>query len=168
MLQSLRHQLSRAMPVLLVAPLFAGTAWGGDLKAGFGRRNITPPIPILMAGFENRTQPADSVGNEIWSKALAFEDATGQKVVMVMVDLATMPQSMFDMAATRIMYRHGLDRAHVLINISHTHSGPLVDGWPAHTDREMMLRIEAYRNQVIDSMTESAMAAVADLQPADI
>src|ERR1039457_7350793 len=96
MLQSLRHQLSRAMPVLLIAPLFAGTAWGEALKAGFGRRNITPPIPILMAGFENRTQPADSVGNEIWSKALAFEDATGQKGVMVMVDLATMPQSMFD------------------------------------------------------------------------
>jgi len=96
------------------------------------------------------------------------EDAAGQKAVIVTVDLATMSQALFDLAAARIMERQGLDRAHVLINISHTHSGPVVDGWPAHTDREMMLRIETYRNKVIDSMVEAAGAAIADLQPSEI
>ena len=44
--------LRRTLPLVL---LLVGASWGGDFKAGFGRRQITPPIPIPMAGFENRT-----------------------------------------------------------------------------------------------------------------
>jgi hypothetical protein len=88
-------------------------------------------------------------------------------VIVITVDFAIMPKAMFDMIASRVTYRNGVDRSHVLINISHTHSGPML-GWPEHTDREMMLRIEAYRNKVIDSMAEAASAAVADLQPAEV
>jgi hypothetical protein len=41
MRQSLRHQWTGASPVLRIAPLFAGTVWGGDLKAGFDRRKAS-------------------------------------------------------------------------------------------------------------------------------
>jgi hypothetical protein len=156
-----------ATAALLLAPLLAGTLWGADFEAGFGRRQITPPIPIPMAGFENRTKPAESVANDLWTKALAFKDATGQKLIIITVDLVTMPQPMIDMVAARVTHRQGLDRSHLLINMSHTHSGPVLD-WPPHTDREMMHRIEGYRNKVMDSMAEAAAAAVADLQPAEI
>jgi hypothetical protein len=151
----------------LLTPLFAGALWGADLKAGFGRRQITPPLPILMAGFDNRTKPAESVANDIWVKSLAFQDSTGQKLIVITVDLVTMPREMIDMVAARVTYRQHIDRSHVVINMSHTHSGPALE-WPPHTDREMMLRIETYRNKVIDSMAEAAAAAVADLQPAEI
>jgi hypothetical protein len=156
-----------ATPALLLAPLLAGTLWGADFEAGFGRRQITPPIPILMAGFDNRTKPAESVANDLWTKALAFQDATGQKLIVITVDLVTVPQPMIDMVAARVTHRHNIDRSHLVINMSHTHSGPMLD-WPPHTDREMMLRIEAYRNKVIDSMADAGADAVADLQPAEI
>lgn len=156
-----------ATPVLLLAPLLAGTLWGADFKAGFGRRQITPPIPIPMAGFANRTKPAESVAHDTWTKALALEDARGQKLIVITVDLAIMPRAMTDMVAARVTHRQGIDRSHLLINISHTHSGPVLD-WTPHTDREMMHRIEGYRNKVMDSMAEAAAAAVADLQPAEI
>jgi hypothetical protein len=120
-----------------------------------------------MAGFDNRTKPAESIGQDLWTKALAFEDSKGQKLIIVTVDLATMPKEMFDMVAERIMYRNHLDRAHVVINLSHTHSGPEL-GWPAHTARDMMLRIETYRNHVLDAMAEAAAAAVGGLRPAEI
>ena len=153
--------------LVLLATLFAGALWGGDFKAGFGRRQITPPLPILMAGFDARTKPAEAVANDLWTKALAFEDSTGQKLIVITVDLVTIPQPMIDMVAARVTHQNNIDRSHLVINMSHTHSGPMLD-WPPHTEREMMQRIEAYRNHVIDSMTEAAAAAVADLQPATV
>ena len=164
---STKQRWSRALALLLMAPLCAGVAGAADFKAGFGRRNITPPIPIRMAGFENRTKPAEGVAHDIWTKALAIQDAGGQKLIVITIDLAIMPQSMEDLVAARVMSRNQVDRAHVVINVSHTHSGPAL-GWPEGTDRAMMLRIEAYRNRVIDAMTEAAGAAVADLQPAEL
>jgi hypothetical protein len=147
--------------------LFAGALCGADLKAGFGRRQITPPIPIPMAGFAARSKPAESVANDIWTKAVAFEDAAGQKFVIINVELATIPKAMFEMAAERVMYRHGIDRSHVLINVSHTHSGPVIGG-SVHGDQEMTLRIEAYRNKVIDSMADAGTDAIRDLAPARV
>jgi neutral ceramidase len=164
----LNNRLSRtATAVLLLATLCAGDLQGADLKAGFGRCQITPPLPILMAGFDNSTKPAESVATDLWTKALTLEDPTGRKVVVITVDLVTMPRAMIDMVAARVTDRHGLDRSQLVINMSHTHSGPRLD-WPANTDREMMLRIETYRNKVIDSMTEAAADAVGDLQPAKV
>ena len=159
--------MKHAIPALLLTPLLAGTLWGADFKAGFGRRQITPPMPIWMAGFENRTHPAESIAHDIWTKALAIEDAGGQKLIVITVDLATIPRAMTDMVASRVTHRHGIDRSHLVINISHTHSGPML-GWPSHTDREMMQRIEGYRNKVMDSMAAAAADAVADLQAAEI
>lgn len=159
--------LRTVIPALSLPLLLAGALSGADLKAGFGRRQITPPLPIPLAGFANRTKPAESVATDIWTKALAFEDPSGRKIVIITADLTTMPKSMFDVVADRVSYRAGIDRSHVLINISHTHSGPVV-GWSANTGREMMLRISAYRDHVLDSMTEAAVDAVRDLKPARI
>ena len=153
--------------ILASALLLVGASWGGDFKAGFGRRQITPPIPFPMAGFDARTKPAEGVAHDIWTKALAIEDAKGQKLIVSTIDMATMPRDMIDMVAARITHRQGIDRSHLLINISHTHSGPVLD-WSAHTDREMMSRIEAYRNKVMDSMAEAADEAVSKLQAADL
>ena len=47
--------MDRSNRVVAWLLLAAGMAWGGDFKVGIGRRNITPPIPIPMAGFDNRT-----------------------------------------------------------------------------------------------------------------
>jgi neutral ceramidase len=152
---------------LLIPTLFAGTLPAADFKAGFGRRQITPPMPIWMAGFAARTHPAESVTHELWTKALALEDSRGQKLIVIAVDLVTMPKAMIDMAAARVMRRHGIARAQLLINLSHTHSGPVL-AWPSNADREMIHRIEGYREKVMESMTEAAAAAVADLRPAQI
>jgi hypothetical protein len=153
--------------VLPIVMLLAGALCGADFKAGFGRRQITPPVPIWMAGFAARTHPAESIAHDLWTKAMAIEVARGQKLIVITVDLVTMPKAMLDMVAARVMHKHGIDRSHLLINFSHTHSGPML-GWPSSADREMMHRTEGYRNTVMDSMVESASAAVANLQPAQI
>jgi hypothetical protein len=157
--------MKRYAPLIVI--LAAGTLFGSDFKAGFGRRQITPPMPIWLAGFAARTHPAESIAQDIWTKALAIEDAKGQKLVVITVDLATMPKAMLDMVAARVMHRHAIDRSHLLINISHTHSGPALE-WPSNADREMIHRIEGYRSRLMDSMAAAADDAVEDLRPAQI
>jgi hypothetical protein len=164
-----RHQTLNTMRLsaVMLAPLLAGALCGADFKAGFGRRQITPPMPYWLEGFDNRAHAAESVAHDVWTKALALEDARGQKLIVITADLATMPVEMFDRVAARVMHRHGVDRSHVLINISHTHSGPMVRV-PPGVDRAMLHRIEGYRNSLMDSMAAAADDAVADLQPARI
>jgi neutral ceramidase len=151
----------------LMATLLTGTLFGADFRAGLGRRQITPPVPIWLAGFAARTHPAESVAHDLWTKALAIEDHRGQKVIVITVDLVKMPRAMIDMVVGRVTHRHGIERRNLLINFSHTHSGPVLD-WPADADRAMIHRIEGYRNRVMDAMTEAAAEAVADLRPARI
>lgn len=50
---------------LLIAVLAAATLCGADFKAGFGRRQITPPMPIWLAGFAARTHPAESIAHDL-------------------------------------------------------------------------------------------------------
>jgi hypothetical protein len=152
---------------LLLALLISGSLYGAGFKAGFGKRLITPPTPIWMGGFAARTHPSDGIAHDLYTKALALEDAKGQRLIVITVDLVNMPKAMTDMVAARVMHKHGIDRSHLLINFSHTHSGPSLT-WREGTDREMLHRIEGYRNKVMDSMTEAAAAAVADLRPAQI
>ncbi len=153
--------------LMLSMLLVAGNLCGAALKVGFGRQKITPPMPIWLAGFSARTHAAEGIAHDLWTKALAIEDGRGQKLIVITIDLVIMPKAMTDMVAARVTHRHGIARPNLLINFSHTHSGPSLS-WSQKTDREMMLRVEGYRNKVMDSMTEAAAAAVADLRPSRI
>lgn len=150
---------------LLLAPLMVATLAGADFKAGFGRREITPPIPIWMAGFAARTQPGDSIVHDLWTKAVALEDGKGERLLVITVEVVKMPKAMTDAVADRIHRRHGIERSRLLVNFSHTHSGPSFT-WNRGSDREMIRRIEKYRETVVDAITAAADQAIADLRPA--
>jgi hypothetical protein len=152
---------------LLIGLLLADVVCGAGFKAGFGTRKITPPMPIWLEGFAARTHPAEGIAHDIWTKALALQDAKGQKLIVITADLTTMPRDMLDMVAARVMHHHRIERSQLLINLSHTHSGPMLR-WPENADREMLHRIEGYRNTVMDSMTAAADDAVVGLRPARI
>ncbi len=132
--------------LMLSMLLVAGNLCGAALKVGFGRQKITPPMPIWLAGFSARTHAAEGIAHDLWTKALAIEDGRGQKLIVITIDLVIMPKAMTDMVAARVTHRHGIARPNLLINFSHTHSGPSLS-WSQKTDREMMLRVEGYRKQ---------------------
>ena len=44
-------------------------------RAGAAKVKITPQIAVPMAGFGNRTQPAEATSQDLWAKALVLEDA---------------------------------------------------------------------------------------------
>src|SRR5437762_2681186 len=65
-----------------------GPGWGASTswKAGAARIQITPAHSVWMTGFAARTNSSTGTLQELYAKALALEDASGQRAVLVTTD----------------------------------------------------------------------------------
>jgi neutral ceramidase len=139
-----------------------------DFKAGVARTRITPPLPIYLNGYAARTNPAAAVKTDLWAKALAVEDPQGARAVIVTTDLIGLPREVSEAVAERVRQKHGLTRAQVLLNSSHTHCGPVV--WPGLAmfafQPEEKAQILKFTRNLTENLTDIIGAALADLSPA--
>ena len=124
---------SRAVGALLALgalalSVSAQTGW----KAGVARVNITPRESIWLAGYGARTKPSEGVLQDIYAKALAFEDSDGVTTVLVTADLLGFTREMSETIAERARKKYGLPRERLAFNASHTHSGPVTEIGRAH------------------------------------
>jgi len=93
-------------------------------KAGVASVKITPETSIWMAGYASRKKPSEGVATDLWAKALAIEDPCGTRVVIVTLDLISVPRTLRDWLEAQVLAKHGLGRSSLLMNCSHTHCGP--------------------------------------------
>src|SRR5690242_1179328 len=56
-------------------------------KAGIATVTITPSQPIYLSGYANRTHASDGVVHDLKAKALAIEDKSRGRLVIVTTDL---------------------------------------------------------------------------------
>jgi hypothetical protein len=96
------------------------------LKVGVGSVTITPEGPIWMAGLAARTKPSEGKYQELFVKALAFQDGGGQRLVLVTSDLIGVTKTWREPVLEQVKKRFGLEPAHVLLNASHNHCGPVI------------------------------------------
>lgn len=115
--------ISTVFICLLSTSLHADT-W----KAGTARVDITPEKPIWMAGYGSRTQPSEGMIHPLWAKALALEDAEGNRAVIIGTDTLGMTKSIHATITDRLKASHDLDADQIMINASHTHTGPVLRG----------------------------------------
>jgi hypothetical protein len=93
-------------------------------KAGVAVVTLTPRTNLWMAGYAARNKPADGMETELHGKALALEDAKGTRLVMVTIDLIGVPRTLRLNLAKRCAEAYRLPPEGLLLNASHTHSGP--------------------------------------------
>lgn len=138
-------------------------------KAGLARVDITPQGSIMMAGYGFRDHPSEGVRQRLFAKALAIEDDRGRRSVMVTFDLVGMTRDVADPIAERVEKQYGLKRDQLLLNCSHTHSGPIV-GYRARTTYTLNAAQEAdvrrYTDKLIAQTVDLVGAALRDLSPA--
>ena len=79
---------------------------------------------LFMAGYASRKKPAEGKVQELFAKALALQDEQGNKLVFVTLDLIGVPQLLRHAVAERAEKEFKLPPANLVINASHTHSGP--------------------------------------------
>lgn len=100
----------------------AGSASGW--KAGVSAVVITPDKPMWMAGYASRTNASQGKIQDLYAKALALDDGTGNRLVIVTLDLITVPRLLRQKVEAAVLEEHHLPRESLLMNCSHTHSGP--------------------------------------------
>jgi hypothetical protein len=149
--------------------VMSGALAAADFKAGVARIDITPAGPIWMSGYASRKKPSEGVLQRLWAKALAIEDARKGRAVIVTTDLIGLPREVSDVVAARVLKAHGLPRAALLLNSSHTHTGPVVRPnliTMYELDEENDRRIAAYTRELTEKLVTVIGAALGDLQPA--
>ena len=161
------------MFLLFAAAVLAASPVAADphFKAGTATHKITPTEPLWMAGYSSRTKPCDTKHHDLWVKALALEDPAGTRCVLLTSDLCGIPRSLSEPVCTEVAKRTGLKREQILLNCSHSHSGPVVfdnlfDMYDLPPEQPAAIR--AYTDQLRGWMIETIVAAVKDLKPAKV
>ena len=96
-----------------------------NMRAGFGRAEITPPLGVELAGFGYYLgRKCESVRDPLYARAVLIEDGK-EKMLLVSCDVLGLSRRIAD----RILEEAGelgISRDHVLIVSVHTHTGPAV------------------------------------------
>jgi hypothetical protein len=102
-------------------------------RAGFAKIAITPPLGIELAGYgvylERR---ATEVHDELFARALALEDESGERVLLLSLDLVGLSWELSEAISVQAAGVAGLGAERVLVSSTHTHSGPAtlsLEGW---------------------------------------
>ena len=160
--------LFRISGALLLAVLQLNSA---SFRAGISRARITPELPVWLSGYAARTHSADRVRQDLWAKALAIDDGKGGRIVIVTTDLIGLPRNLTDAVAARCKTGFGLKRSELLLNSSHTHSGPAV--WSNlqtlfDMNPEDSARSKAYASKLETQLVQIAGEALGNLSPATL
>jgi hypothetical protein len=140
-----------------------------EWKAGVAVQVITPERLMWMAGYGNRTKPAEGKLTELYVKALALEDPQGGRLVLLTSDLVGIPRSLSEPVAEEVRKRTGLPRERLMLTVSHTHCGPVVRN-SLRTMYDMppdeAAKIGPYTDKLQSWMIDTIVRALADLKPA--
>lgn len=94
--------------------------------AGTATEVITPTESMWMSGWGARESPSEGVEQDLHAKAVSFEDADGNRSVLASVELLFVTREFRDAVAARCRDEYGLSPDALLLNATHTHSGPVV------------------------------------------
>ncbi len=121
-----------------------------------------------MAGYASRNKPSEGKSQDLFAKALALEDAAGSRVVIVTLDLISVPRALRDSVEKQVCQRRGLRPEGLLLNASHTHSGPVVRPGKSFYNLapEQERRVADYAAGLQEKLVALVGRAIADLAPA--
>lgn len=143
----------------------------GEWLAGVATTTITPDESLWLAGFASRTDPADDAETDLHAKALAVSDASGETVVLVSVEIISVPPALRRTLLDRCADRFGLGPESLAFTATHTHCGPVVQSFRGRMygiGDDLVDASLAYRDRLADDLVDVVGAALADREPATL
>ncbi len=140
-----------------------------DWKAGIAAVKVTPEGPIRMAGYASRNKPSEGVLMDLWAKALVLEDGDGRRGLLLTADLIGFNKQTSESLCRSVAKRTGLAREQILLNVSHTHTGPYTQMSrysrnPISDDQQQA--VERFLARLHEQLADVSARAMADLRPA--
>ena len=128
------------------------------LHAGVGRTTLTPPLGTPLIGYGGRERGADAIRDDIYATSLVLSDGE-TTVALVTCDLCALPIRQVRYVQRLIEERTGIPPAHVMINTSHAHSGPLTT-FNEETPESVRQVVVALLDGIAESVVQAAAALV--------
>ena len=140
-------------------------------KAGVARVVITPEGPMWMAGYGSRVHASEGKIQDLWAKALALQDANGKQSVLITLDLCAIPKDLSDRIRDRLRINNNLLREQIIINCSHTHSGPVIENSLNHIyplDEDQLKKVKTYTKELENKIVVLATSAFKSMESVDL
>lgn len=132
------------------------------LRVGFGSAVITPPMPVVLAGFGARKGLVSDVHDDLTVQAVVLVSAE-LTLCLLVLDLLMLGPDVADPLRAAVAAALEVPPSQVLTSCTHTHSGPAATrstkriGWPMP---------EGYLEVLRDGCVAAARSAVAAAEPA--
>ena len=97
------------------------------MLAGVARVDITPPLGLPLRGWAARTARAKSAHEPLLAQAVVVDDGAGGQAAIVALDLPHVGRGLTTTVRQQVQATTGIPPESVLLNASHTHSGPPLD-----------------------------------------
>ena len=160
-----------AIALVFFLTLRGVTASATPWQVGIAKTDITPRGPIWLAGYAARNHPAEGTLHPLWAKAMVIQDADGGRVAILTTDLIGLPSAISEALAKRIEAQTGIPRGRLLMNFSHTHSGPVIGGGAKVTyglSDELQAATEEYTRLLQDKLVAVVQEAAKSMRPANL
>jgi len=95
------------------------------LKLGTSKVDITPTVPVGLAGFVHRKEKTTEVYNELYVKTFVFRN-DGKVIVLIIADLIWWDSTIVEQLRGDIETKYAVPRVHICFHATHTHSGPQI------------------------------------------
>jgi len=142
------------------------------VAVGGAKVDITPELPIRLAGYQSRPAEATRVEAPLSARALAIGSDADGPVVLVTAEVIAVSETMSDAVAAAVRAKHpGLTRERIAVCATHQHTGPAIAGtipfmFSRDLPAEENARIERYAARLQEKLIEVTLAALADRRPA--
>lgn len=142
-----------------------------EWRAGVADVCITPDGSYWMAGYASRNSPSEGTLQDLYAKAIALDDADGSRLVIVTMDLIVIPKDLAEAVYRRVEEKYGVPKSRVLLNCSHTHTGPEVRATRADVysiPGVYVEKIREYASRLEDHLVDIVGQAIENQRPANL
>jgi neutral ceramidase len=141
------------------------------ITAGVARKVITPDAPVWLSGYASRTKPSSEILHDLWAKALVIGEDDKIGVIIVTIDIIGLSHEMSESIAEKVTTKYGIGRSQLLLNSSHTHSGPVI--WPSlgimyDLGKDDLKKLITYNDKLKGYIVDLIDMAIADLKPVNL
>jgi neutral ceramidase len=138
------------------------------MRAAWAEADITPPPGLPMGGRGPRFAPGTEILDPLIAQALVLEDDAGRQTLWVSVDQIGVDRETGSRLRHDLAEATGIPYAAVIVNFSHTHSGPMAGIEAYATDIPAPPELTAYDRTRDGRLVTLAHQAMQRLRPATL
>src|SRR5215475_10987291 len=159
------------LAIVLMAFLFSHRTCAAEIttaQAGWAEVEITPPLGIGLGGRGGPETVAKKVLDPLHAQVLFLKDPKDTSFVVVSFDLVALPHELSDRIRTDIVSELGVEWNLVVLNASHTHSGPyMIRSLMAGVGPPPQIEIDYFKS-LEDKIVSAVRAASKAIKPVKV